>query len=79
VCVQHERAAAAGAARDRDDVRPAGSELRERRLEAGPLAPLRDEPRQRELTGAAFDDVRVDRLDRDELRCELGDFAQVLA
>ena len=49
VGVQHQRAATTRAAGDRDDIGAARAKLGERRLEPRSLAPLGDEPRERDL------------------------------
>ncbi len=55
-----------------DHVRAAGGDLGDGDLEPGPLEPAGRERRDGGLTGAARDQVGVDRVDRDELRDELG-------
>ena len=77
VRVQHERAPPAASPRDGDDVGASGRRLRERRLEPGSLAPAGDEACDLPLAGPSGDDIRVDRLDRDEARREVGDLAHV--
>jgi hypothetical protein len=75
VGVQEQRAPAAAAARDRDDVRPPRRRLRELDFESCVAAPVGDEARDIGLAGAARAEVRVRRLDRDERPGELGGFA----
>jgi hypothetical protein len=75
VGVQEQRAPAAAAARDRDDVRAAGRRLRDLDVESCVAAPVGDEARGLGLAGAARAEVRIRRLDRDERRGELGGFA----
>ncbi len=70
--VQEQGRAAAAATRDRDHVRPPGRGVRELDLETRGAAPLGNEARQLALTRTSGDELRVDGVDRDELRQQLG-------
>ena len=72
VGVEEQRLAAAGAARDPDDVEAPGSDLLDLDLEPGRLEPAGDEARDLALARRALDQVRVDRVDADEVGEELG-------
>jgi hypothetical protein len=67
VRVQHQRPAAAGSSNAPDHVRAAGCELVVLALDPALGEPAGDEPGELGLAGAAGDERRVYRLDRDEL------------
>ena len=71
VRVEHERAAAAGARFDGDHARTV-VRADELGLEAGVPAPLGHEARELGLAARAGDQLGIDRVDRDELRDQLG-------
>jgi hypothetical protein len=67
VRVEHERRAAAGAARDGDDARSARWVVEDRHLQAALVQPRGDERGDVRLTGGARHERRVDGVDRDEV------------
>jgi hypothetical protein len=77
VRVEHERAPAAGAARDPDDVRPSRRDLLHVDVEPGALQPLGDEAGDVGLPRGARNQLRVDRVDGDELLRELGELTHM--
>ena len=74
--VQHERPAAAGAARGRDHVGTPRRRLLDLDLEPGALTPVRDEPGQLVLSCSTGYQLRVDGVDADELCGQLGELTQ---
>src|SRR5207248_1377215 len=72
VRVQEQVAAAAAPGGPGDDVRAPGRGLADRYVQPHALEPVGDERRDLALAGPARDQVGVDRVDRDELRDELG-------
>jgi hypothetical protein len=73
VSAEQQRAPAAGASRAHHDARPAGNLLEHPRLEPRVACPLRDERGDRTLTGGAWHQSGIDRVDRDERGGELDD------